>query len=200
MSAQPRTSLTPEEYLAFEAQSADKHEYYGGVVVALAGGNEAHSIICSNLNALLHSQLRQRPCLVYTSDLKVKAERPRKYMYPDLSITCGQALFEDSARRVLLNPIVIIEVLSDSTEQYDRGKKFQYYQSILSVQEYILVAQDAKHIDHYQRQADNLWLLSSIDVDHGQLYLPSIDCTIILEEVYAKVPFETDSDPLVEQD
>jgi Uma2 family endonuclease len=197
MSAQPHTTMTPEEYLAFEERSADKYEYYGGIIVALAGGNQAHSIICSNLNAILHNQLRQRPCTVYTSDMKVKAERPRKYMYPDLSIACGQSAFEDPSRRVLLNPIVIIEVLSDSTEKHDRGKKFQYYQSIGSIQEYILVAQDTKHIDHYRRQADNLWLLSSVDVEDERLLLPSIDCVLVIEDVYEKVLFEEEIDPLL---
>jgi Uma2 family endonuclease len=200
MSAQPHTTMTPEEYLAFEERSADKYEYYGGIVVALAGGNQAHSIICSNLNAILHNQLRKRPCTVYTSDMKVKAERPRKYMYPDLSIACGQSVFEDTSRRVLLNPIVIIEVLSESTEKHDRGKKFQYYRSIESVQEYVLVAQDAKQIDRYQRQANNLWLLSSVDVEDEDLYLPSIDCTLVIEDVYEKVPFDAEIDPNLQGD
>lgn len=194
MSAQPCHLMTPEEYLAFEEQSSEKHEYYGGRIVALAGGNQAHSIICSNLNALLHSQLRKRPCVIYTSDMKIRADRPRKYMYPDLAVVCGESQFEDATRRVLLNPAVIIEVLSESTEQYDRGKKFQYYRSIATVQEYVLVSQDAKHIDHYRRQSENLWVLTSIDGDDGVLELPTIECRLRLAEIYEKVPFDSEND------
>lgn len=132
--------------------------------------------------------------------MKVKAERPRKYMYPDVSIVCGQAQFEDASRCVLINPMVIIEVLSDSTEKHDRGKKFQYYQSIESVQEYVLVAQDMKHIDHYMRQSDNLWLLTSIDDEDSALHLPSIQCMLNIKDIYEKVTFESDADSLVESD
>jgi Uma2 family endonuclease len=196
MSAQPHHRMTPEEYLVFEEQSSEKHEYYGGQIVALAGGNQAHSIICSNLNALLHSQLRKRPCVIYTSDMKIRADQPRKYMYPDLAIVCGESQFEDPTRRVLLNPAVIIEVLSDSTEQYDRGKKFQYYRSIATVQEYILVAQDAKHIDHYRRQSENLWVLTSINGDDGVLELPTLECRLYLAEIYEKVPFDAGDDTI----
>jgi len=124
MLAQPHHLMTPEEYLAFEEQSEDKYEYYDGFTVALAGGNRIHSIIASNINASLHRQMRGRPCEVYTSDIKIKAERPRKYMYADVAVVCGEALFENLSQRVLLNPIVIIEVLSDSTEKHDRGKNF----------------------------------------------------------------------------
>jgi Uma2 family endonuclease len=194
MTAQPQRTLTAAEYLAFEAQSSLRHEYYGGRLVALAGGNATHAILCSTLTALLYNQLRQRPCTVYPSDLKVKAEHPPKYMYPDLSIVCGQALFEDDSRRVLLNPTIIIEVLSDSTERFDRGKKFQYYQSIASVQEYILVAQDTPHIDHYRRQADNLWLLSAVGLVHDQIHLPSINGTLKLAELYERVQFTPEAD------
>lgn len=195
MSAQPHLLMTPEEYLAFEEHSSEKHEYYGGRIVALAGGNQAHAIICSNLNALLHSQLRKRACMVYTSDMKVRAERPRTYMYPDVSVVCGESRFEDPTRRVLLNPMVIIEVLSESTEKHDRGKKFQYYRSISSVAEYILVAQDTYHIDHYRRQSENLWVLSSIDGMDGYLDILTIGCRLSLAEIYEKVSFEADMEP-----
>ncbi len=185
--------MTPEEYLAFEEQSSDRHEYYGGRVVALAGGNQAHSIICSHLNGLLHSHLRKRPCVIYTSDMKIRADRPRTYMYPDLTVVCGESQFEDATRRVLLNPVIMIKVLSESTEQYDRGKKFQFYRSIATVQEYVLVAQDAKHIDHYRRQSEHLWVLTSINGDDGMLELVTIECRLHLAEIYEKVPFDIEN-------
>ena len=195
MTAQPQTLMTVEEYLAFEESSPLRHEYFAGRVVALAGGNEAHSIISSNINALLHAQLRQRPCTVFTSDMRVKAEHPQKYMYPDVTVVCGQPRYEDPRRRVLLNPTVIIEVLSESTERYDRGLKFQWYRSIMSVQEYILVAQDAPYIDHYQRQSDNLWSLSSAGAPDDSIFLPSIGCTLRVDEIYEKVAFDLDGGP-----
>jgi Uma2 family endonuclease len=187
MTAQPHDLMTPEEYVAFEETSEDKYEYYGGVIVALAGGNRIHSIICSNVNASLHRQVRERRCEVHTSDMKIRAERPRKYMYPDVAVVCGEARFEDASQRVLLNPIVIIEVLSESTEKHDRGKKFQYYRSIQAFQEYVLIDQDIKHIDHYKRQSDNLWTLTSLDDENAVLHLSSINCTITMNEIYEKV-------------
>jgi Uma2 family endonuclease len=190
MTAQPKTSMTVEEYLAFEETSPIKHEYFAGRIVALAGGNEAHAIISSNINALLNTQLRERPCTVYTSDMKVRAEQPRKYLYPDISVVCGQPRYEDTKRRVLLNPTIIVEVLSASTERFDRGVKFQWYRSIASVQEYLLVSQDARYIDHYQRQSDNLWSLSSAGIEDETLYLPSINGTLRLDDIYAKVNFD----------
>jgi Uma2 family endonuclease len=189
MTAQPNQAMTVEEYLAFEETSSIKHEYFAGHIIALAGGNEAHSIISSNINALLHTQLRQRPCTVYTSDMKVRAEQPRKYMYPDISIVCGQPRYEDSKRRVLLNPTVVIEVLSASTERFDRGVKFQWYRSMASIQEYILVSQDTKYIDQYHRQSDNLWSLSSVSGETDALHLSSINCTLTIEDIYEKVNF-----------
>jgi Uma2 family endonuclease len=197
MTAQPDTFMTEEEYLAFEETSPTRHEYFAGRIVALAGGNEAHSIIASNINAALHSQLRRKPCTLYTSDMKIRAEHPRKYMYPDVAVVCGQPQYEDARRRVLLNPTVIIEVLSESTERYDRGLKFQWYRSIETLREYVLVSQDTKYIDHYQRQSDNLWSLSSASADDASIYLASIDCTLRLEDIYEKVSLEPDIDPSV---
>jgi Uma2 family endonuclease len=187
--------MSVEEYLAFEEASPVKYEYFAGRIVALAGGNEAHSIICSNINALLHAQLRQRPCTLYTSDMKIKAESPQKYMYPDLSVVCGQPHYEDDRRRILLNPVLIVEVLSDSTERFDRGVKFQWYRSIPSVQEYLLVAQHEMLLDHYQRQTDSLWALRSISGADAEIHLPSIACRLRLSELYEKVTFDPEGDP-----
>lgn len=186
--------MTIEEYLAFEETSAVRHEYFAGQIYALAGGNASHSIICSNINALLHNQLRQRPCVVYTSDMKIKIERTKLYTYPDVSVVCGPARFEDRTQRVLLNPVIIVEVLSESTEKYDRGKKFQHYRAIETLQEYILVAHDAKQVDHYIRQPDNLWLLSPVNEEDQVFILPSISCILRIDDIYEKVPFDAEID------
>lgn len=194
MSAPPPISMTVEEYLTLEETSSVRYEYLAGQIYALAGGNAVYAIICSNINAALHGQLRRRPCVVYTSDMKIKIERTRLYTYPDVAVVCGPARFEDPAQRVLLNPTVIVEVLSESTEKYDRGKKFQHYRTIESLQEYILVAQDARQVEHYTRQPDNLWLLASAGAEDEAVKLPSIDCVLRMDEIYEKVSFAAESD------
>lgn len=192
MSAQPEPFLSVEEYLAFEETSPERHEYYAGHVVLLAGGSEAHALIIGNITTLLNIQLRNRPCRVYASGMKIKVEQAQVYTYPDVTVVCGPSRFEDTTRRVLLNPTVIIEVLSETTETYDRGKKFRYYRMIETLQEYLLVSQHSLHIDHYIRQNDHFWLLSSADLADDTVTLPSIACTLLLSDIYHKVSFDTD--------
>lgn len=187
MSAQPQTSISVEEYLAGERISDQKHEYYAGVVFAFAGGSEQHNLIAGNVLASLHTQLRRRMCTVYPSDMRVKISRPGLYTYPDVVAVCGEALFEDEDRDTLLNPTVIVEVLSPSTENYDRGKKFQNYRTIDTLAEYVLIAQDTYHIEHYVRQPDQQWLLSEAVSLAATIELPSIQCTLVLADVYEKV-------------
>jgi Uma2 family endonuclease len=190
MSAQPKQTMTVEEYLAFEESSDVKHEYYAGQVFAQAGASERHNIIVGSVLSLLYGQLRQRPCNVYPSDMRLEIQHTGLYTYPDISVVCGQAQFADTSRSTLINPIVIIEVLSPSTEGYDRGKKFQNYRTIETLQEYILVSQDIKQIEHYVRQPDDLWLLSFTSEASGITMLPSIDCTLTIADVYEKVAFD----------
>lgn len=194
MSAQREPLLTIEEYLALEEASAERHEYHAGRVVLLAGGSEAHTLIIGNITTLLNTQLRERPCRVYTSDLKIKIECARVYTYPDVTVVCGPSHFEDSTRRALLNPAVIVEVLSETTEKYDRGRKFQYYRTIDTLQEYLLVSQSSMHIDHYVRQNDHFWLLSSAASADDTITLPSIACTLLVSDVYHKVSFDQDEE------
>jgi Uma2 family endonuclease len=201
MSAQPQTLLTVDQYLAFEETSDSKHEYLAGYVTALAGGNEQHTIICGNVYATLHSQVRHRSCIVYTSDMQVKVEKTGLFTYPDVAVVCGEPIYTTPKRTVLLNPTVIIEVLSPSTERYDRGKKFHHYRALDSLQEYILIAQDTTSIDHYLRQPDNLWLLSAVDDATATMTLPSIQCLLQLTDVYDKVQLQTDAeDRVVDED
>lgn len=193
MSAQPHTLITTEMYLALEEQSDVRHEYYAGHVFALAGGSENHTIICVNILTDLNIQLRARACTVYNSDMKLKIERTGLYTYPDVAVVCGPPRFDDAKRRVLLNPTIIIEVLSESTERYDRGRKFQHYRSIETLQEYLLVAQDAYQIDHYVRQPGDLWLLSSTIGEEARIELASIGCVLTMHDVYLKVDFSAES-------
>lgn len=185
------------EYLALERAGTSKHEYYHGEIFARAGSSEAHNSIVSNIIIALGSQLRTRPCRVYPSDLRLKIPKTGLYTYPDVSIVCGTPLFDDAERDTLLNPNIIIEVLSPSTERYDRGKKFHHYQTITTLQDYILVAQDEHRIEHYARHDDGHWLLRMYDDISTAIPLPAIQCTLALSEVYEKVDIEpSDIEPL----
>lgn len=190
-SALPQTYITVDDYLAGEEMSDVKHEYYDGEVFAMAGGTEQHNLAGGNTYASLHVQLRKRSCVVYNSDMKVKTRRTlqRKslHTYPDLSVVCGEAKFETEKRNTLLNPTVLFEVLSSSTEAYDRGAKFESYRTIPSLQEYVMIAQDRVHVEHYVRQPDGKWLLAEYDQISDNVHLPSIECTLLLEDIYEKV-------------
>ena len=189
MSALPKLYLTPEQYLHQERKSDAKHEYYGGEIFALAGASRQHNLITTNVIRELSTQLKKRACTVYPSDLRVKISETGLYTYPDVVVVCGKAQFEDKEQDTLLNPTVVVEVLSKSTEAYDRGTKFKNYRALPSLTEYVLIAQDTHHIEHYLRQADNQWLLSEVDDPQGVVELPTIQCSLLLSEVYDKVEF-----------
>jgi Uma2 family endonuclease len=195
MTAQRRRAYTSDEYLARERTSNQKSEYYAGEIYGLAGGTEQHNLISGNVYASFHAQLRRRQCTVYPSDMRVYIQQTGLYTYPDVSVTCGPAQFQDPHRDTLLNPTVIVEVLSPSTENYDRGKKFQNYRTLDSLQEYIVIAQDSHHIEHYVRQPNNQWLLEEFDELDAVLSIAAIDCTLAIQDVYEKVVFaEPDED------
>ncbi len=189
MTAQPEHYVTSAEYLAFERTSDQKHEYLAGTIYAMAGGSARHNRIAGSTYAILYMQLRQRHCTVYQSDMRVKVMQTGLYTYPDITIICGNEQYEDEKEDTLLNPMIIIEVLSPSTEKYDRGKKFQQYRTILSLREYILIAQDSYHIERFARQSDNTWVLSEANNREDSIEITTIQCTLRLEEVYEKVTF-----------
>jgi Uma2 family endonuclease len=190
MTVQPRHRYTSAEYLARERASDYKSEFYAGEIFALAGGSEQHNLISGNVYASFHAQLRRRQCTVYPSDMRVFIPHTGLYTYPDVSVVYGPAQFQDAQRDTLLNPTVIVEVLSPSTENYDRGKKFQNYRTLDWLQEYIVIAQNAYHIEHYIRQPNNQWLLEEFDDMMAILDIRAIGCTLTLQDVYEKVAFE----------
>ena len=148
---------TPAEYLEFERQSEIKHELIDGEIFEMAGANKRHNLIAGNAFRLLSNQLLERECNVYSSDMRVKITSTKKYTYPDIVAVCGEELFEDSTEDTLLNPMLIIEVLSKSTEAYDRGAKFEFYQTIESFQEYVLISQEPFRVEQYIRKDKNEW-------------------------------------------
>lgn len=187
MTPQPKPFITEAEYLALERDSLVKHEYYDGEIFAMSGATEAHNLIAANVVASLHGQLRRRPSRVYGSDMRVKVLRTGLNTYPDVSAVCGQLQFAHDTRDTLVNSVLIIEVLSPSTERYDRGMKFQNYRTIDSLQDYILIAQDELQIEHYSRQRKGQWLLNEASGSEATLALPSLQCQLALADVYEKV-------------
>jgi Uma2 family endonuclease len=198
--SQPR--YTVEEYLAAERDSEERHEYLDGQVYAMAGESPEHGTICTNISGQLYSQLRGKPCQVFSKDMKVwSGPKPESrydtkglYSYPDLVVVCGELHFHDEHRDVLLNPVVIIEVLSPSTEAFDRGEKWARYQTWLpSLTHYILVSQSKPQLEHYLRRPNGEWVYSLVRDLEENLRLSAIDCTLRLTEVYDRVVFPPES-------
>jgi Uma2 family endonuclease len=187
MASQTKPYISPEEYLEIERRSQHKSEYFDGKMVAMSGATESHNLISTNISSELNLQMKGRPCKVYANDMRVKITPTGLYAYPDVVALCGQAKFDDAQKDTLVNPTVIVEVLSDSTEAYDRGFKSEHYRRLESLREYLLVAQDKTHVEHYVRQADNTWLFSEASGLNDEVKLSSIDCVLRLSEVYDKV-------------
>lgn len=198
--AAARVRLTPEEYLALERSSGQRHEYADGEIFAMAGGTREHNLTTGNIHGELRLALIDRPCEVYTSDMRIKVAAggrsqwgetphtpwPSRYVYPDVAVTCEAPAFEDEVRDTLLNPMVIVEVLSDSTEAYDRGDKFALYQGIPSFVEYVLASQKEPRIEHFRRLPDGSWIFRTLR-SGDRLVLASIDCEILVDRAYLKV-------------
>jgi len=189
MSFLPKHRWTEAEYLAFELASQEKHEFIDGEIVAMSGASEDHNLIATSTLSSLFMQLRKGSCKVYPSDMRVRVGKSRQYTYPDVSIVCGKPLFASDQKDTLLNPIVIIEVLSSSTEAYDRGDKFMLYRTLKSLQEYILISQSRIQIEHYIRQPNNQWLLSEIKQLDDSIQLTSVGCKLLASDVYEQIEF-----------
>ena len=181
--------FTPDEYLALERQSEIRHEFLDGTVYAMAGESLAHSSICFNLAGAFHPQLRETNCRGFSPNMKVRAGEAGLYAYPDLAIVCGEAFFHDRHGDVLLNPTVIFEVLSRSTQTYDRGEKFERYKSIETLRDYVLVSQDRPRLEHFSRRPDGTWSHAELDGPDAALTLDSINCRVALAEVYDRIEF-----------
>jgi Uma2 family endonuclease len=176
--------VSAEEYLARERAAAQRHELVRGRVVAMAGGTRAHSLIAARCIAALGSALGDRPCEVYTSDMRIKTAD--RYTYADVSVVCGAPELEDAHQDTLLNPTVIIEVLSPSTEAYDRGEKFASYQTLHALTDYVLVAQDRIRVEHFHRQPDGSWHLTACGPG-DRLVIDRLGCAIPLADIYRNV-------------
>lgn len=198
MSTAPKRRLLSEpEYLLIERQAAERSEYVRGEMFAMAGASREHNVIASNISRRLGNQLENRGCDVYQSDMKVWIPSKRRYAYPDVVVVCGHRKFADEHRDVLINPTVLIEVLSESTRDYDLAEKASDYRSIESLREIVLIAQDQPWAEHLVRGADETWSLRDIVGADANVSLRSIGCELPFAAVYAKIEFPGPPRPLL---
>src|SRR2546428_6106986 len=187
--AQNLPRLSEAEYLRSERQAETRSEYFEGEVFAMADGTCAHSLVATNVIGEVRSRLKASDCVVYNADMKVKVQTTGLFTYPDVSVVCGEQSFLDEQEDTLLNPMVVFEVLSDSTEAYDRGKKFEHYRQIPSCREYLLVSQTEPRIEQFIRQSNGEWILKEAAGMSAEIKLPSLGIVLPLAEVFAKVKF-----------
>ncbi len=192
MQAQRKPYITPREYLEMERLAPARSEYYAGEIYAMAGASPSHSEIIANLAYSLVGQLKGRNCHVHPTDLRVHVSKSGLYTYPDVVVVCGRRRYTDNQNDTLLNPTIIVEVLSESTESYDRGRKFEMYRTLDSLTDYLLVAQDEPLVEHYTRLPDNRWVLAGHKGMDAVVAIASIDCTLPLADVYDKIDFDAD--------
>lgn len=184
MATDPCPRFSVEQYLEIERRSETKSEYLNGVIFAMTGASRLHNLITGNVFASFHAQLRGRDCEPYTNDMRVRIPDMDLFTYPDVVVVCGRPEFDDAEMDTLLNPTLIVEVLSKSTEDYDRGTKFAYYRTLPSLSEYVLIAQDKVHVEHFVRQGSDGWLLTETDRIEDTIELPSIGCRLTLADIY----------------
>jgi Uma2 family endonuclease len=189
MATQSTAYYTPEQYLELERKAEYKSEYLSGQIFAMAGASIDHNIIAFNFTGMLWSHLRGGSCRGYTSDTRVRVSPTGLFTYPDLTVVCGEPSYLDDRRDTLLNPSLIVEILSPSTEAYDRGEKFAHYETLDSLREYVLVSQHKARIETYVRTEDCQWLYTSVQGIESNVQLVSVSCSLALSDVYNGVEF-----------
>ena len=190
MSQRLLTYISPEEYLRRERLAEYKSEYLNGEIFAMSGASQEHNLIAGNIFGELREQLKGRSCQAYVSDMRVKVQWNGLYTYPDVIVVCGEPQFEDKEVDTLLNPTMLVEVLSPATERYDRIAKTSYYRTIESLKEHLLVAQKEIRVEQFIKQADGRWLQYEYVSRDAVIKLPSIDCALTLSDVYDRIAFE----------
>jgi Uma2 family endonuclease len=189
MTTRPEVRLTPEEYLRIERAAEWKSEYVDGDMLAMTGASPRHVLIATNLAGEFGNELRAGPCTTYAADLRVATDRRRHYTYPDVVVACDPLQFVDDQQDTIANPTLIAEVLSESTEKYDRGAKSERYRAVPSLAEYLLISQDRVHIELYTRQPNGGWILREWNDPDAEIEFSSLPCRLKIAEVYAKVTF-----------
>jgi Uma2 family endonuclease len=189
MSAVPKKSYTLDEYLALERVAPYKSEYYHGQIFAMSGGSPRHNTISGNTFAGLRGRLRGTPCRPYNSDQRIRIPANGLSTYPDVSVVCGELQLDTQDRDAIVNPRVILEVISQSTERYDRGKKFDLYRQLDALREYILISQEEPQVECFARRDDGNWLLTVFKRVETELRFTTLDCVLPLSEIYEDVEF-----------
>lgn len=182
-----KKTFAPAEYLAMETVAEYKSEYYNGEIFALAGGTPDHSLVAVNLTIELGTRLAAQPCRVFNSDMRLHIERSGLYTYPDVMVICGKIELVKNRNDTVTNPILLVEVLSESTHDYDRGAKFNFYKQIPTLREYVVVESENPHVECYQRTAGDQWLVEMYDDLDATVTLESVACEISLQRIYSKV-------------
>jgi Uma2 family endonuclease len=180
---------TVEEYLALERETLTKHEFYKGELFAMAGGSPNHTTICMNISSELHQRLSRKGCRAFNSEMKIAVQAFDLYTYADACALCGTPNFLKETDAIIDNPSLIVEVLSDSTEDYDRSKKFLFYRALPSFNEYLLIRQDKPFVEYYAKLAEHKWLLTEVEGLSAKVYLKHLGITIPLNKIYANVNF-----------
>ena len=191
MVAKPQKYYSPEEYLALEEMADYRSEYYRGEIFAMAGGSANHNRIAGNLVIALQAALEGKPCETFVTDMRVLVKKNGLYTYPDVMVVCGRLEFVEGREDTMTNPVVIVEVLSKSTQDYDRGGKFQLYRAIDSLRDYVLIDQARVHIEYFHKLEDGRWLLTEFNEIEAMLKLESVDVEIPLSRVYQRVEWES---------
>jgi Uma2 family endonuclease len=188
MSPEPQRKWTIADYLAYDRESEIRHEFYGGEIFAMSGASRKHNLVNGNVYAALRPQVSSRGCEIYASDMRIRIPATDLCTYPDVVVVCGEPRFEDEKEDTLLNPTLIVEVLSPSTEDYDHGKKFAHYRTLPSLQLYVMVAQDEVRVELFERRQDGRWILSEVRDVGAALELSAAGAKLALSEVYHRVP------------
>ena len=196
MSNEPKQRMTEQEYLEFERASQLKHEFFRGEVYAMSGASRAHGLIALNIAGEIRNRLKGRPCEVFASDMRVKIDQTGLYTYPDVVACCGEIKFEDGVTDTLLNPQLIVEVLSESTESYDRSTKFRHYQNLEPLKEYVIVSQKDPFVEVYKFVSDRQWTYETASSLEDEVEFESIGCRLKMSDIYDRVDVDEDFFPL----
>jgi Uma2 family endonuclease len=185
--------ITPEEYLALEERADHKSEYYNGEMFAMSGASFNHNVITGNVHAAFHQLLSKRPCRTFVNDMRLLTSPKGLYTYPDVMVVCGKIEFAPKRDDTVMNPFVIVEVWSDSTQAYDRGKKFALYRQIPSLKEYVMIDQTQPYVEHYRREG-HFWVFEALETIDAILTLPALECEIPLAVMYEKIEWQSEQE------
>lgn len=188
--------FSPQEYFALENEAECRSEYFRGELFAMAGGTPNHNRLTLDFANLLNTAFKNRSFEAFASDLRVQIDKEKHYVYPDVAVICGEIVFAENRKDTVGNPVLIAEILSDSTKDYDRGSKFTAYRNIRTLKDYVLIAQDRVHIEHFSKENDGIWRLREYFNPEEVLILESLGISLLIREIYSRVFFRKKNKPV----